>query len=134
VRYILDTNICIYIAKHNPPSVREKFNTLELGMVGMSLITHAELMYGAYRSQNSQKAQNILNALVSIIPVVLLDDTVALHYADIRTNLESQGKPIGNNDLWIAAHVRSMEKILVTNNLKEFLRVDGLLVENWCET
>ncbi len=132
MQYILDTNICIYIAKQRPPEVLEKFSTLQVGAVGMSLITHGELLYGAYRSQNSVQAQNILDELIAMIPVLPMDQAVAQHYADIRAGLAIKGLLIGNNDLWIAAHVRSLDKILVTNNEKEFARVQGLTTENWC--
>ncbi len=132
LRYVLDTNICIYIAKQSPSEVLEKFFTLQVGAVGMSLITHGELLYGTYRSRDSKKAQNILKELITMIPVIPFDQTVAQHYAEIRANLSSKGILIGNNDLWIAAHVRSLNKILVTNNVKEFERVQDLNIENWC--
>ncbi len=132
LRYVLDTNICIYIAKQSPSEVLEKFFTLQVGAVGMSLITHGELLYGTYRSRDSKKAQNILKELITVIPVIPFDQKVAQHYAEIRANLSSKGILIGNNDLWIAAHVRSLNKILVTNNIKEFERVQDLNIENWC--
>lgn len=129
--YILDTNICIYITKKKPLEVFDKFSTLLPGSIGMSIITHAELKFGALKSQNSTLACEKLEQLIEIIPVVELQEQTAHHYADIRNNLESIGKPIGNNDLWIASHVRAMNKILVSNNLKEFNRVKGLKLENW---
>jgi len=132
LQYVLDTNICIYIAKQRPPEVQEKFSTLSVGSVGMSLVTYGELLYGAYRSQNTEKARDILDELVTLIPVIPVAQAVAQHYAEIRADLASKGKLIGNNDLWIAAHVRSLNKTLVTNNLKEFERVAGLTIENWC--
>lgn len=132
VQYVLDTNICIYIAKQSPPKVLEKFSSLHVGSVGMSLVTHGELLYGAYRSHESEKAQNILDELVAMISVIPIGQAVAQHYAEIRADLASKGLLIGNNDLWIAAHVRSLNKILVTNNMKEFERVQGLNTENWC--
>ena len=131
MKYILDTNICIYIAKESPIKVLNKFKTLESGMVGMSLVTHAELLYGAVKSNNSKKAYRLINQLIELIPVLPFNNKVAEHYADIRATLERQGATIGNNDLWIAAHVRSQNKIVVTNNEKEFNRVKGLNVENW---
>ncbi len=131
--YVLDTNICIYIVKQKPQRVLEKFKTLESGSVGMSLITHAELLYGANRSNNADKAHEILEELVTIIPVIDLNLPVADHYADIRADLANKGMMIGNNDLWIAAHTREMNKILVTHNVKEFSRVENLKLENWVE-
>ncbi len=131
LKYILDTNICIYIAKENPSQVLKRFESLSPGVVGMSIITHAELLYGAKKSNNSTKAEKLVSQLTELIPVLPVANNVAQHYADIRATLAKQGKIIGNNDLWIAAHVRSQDKILVTNNEKEFCRVDGLTVENW---
>jgi tRNA(fMet)-specific endonuclease VapC len=98
----------------------------------MSLITHAELLYGAAKSNNPRKTKQLVSQLTELIPVLSVDNNVAEHYADIRASLAKQGKIIGNNDLWIAAHVRSKNKILVTNNEKEFCRVEELTVENWC--
>ena len=133
LKYVLDTNICIYIAKENPVQVLQRFKTLSPGVVGMSLITHAELLYGAAKSNNPQKTQLLVAQLTELIPVLPIANNVAEHYADIRASLAKQGKIIGNNDLWIAAHVRSQNKILVTNNEKEFSRVEGLTVENWAK-
>jgi tRNA(fMet)-specific endonuclease VapC len=131
LEYILDTNICIYIIKQKPQSVLTKFSTLKPGAVAMSLITHAELMYGAERSQSRQASLDRLLELATLIPVLPLETPVAEHYADIRARLSFQGALIGNNDLWIAAHVRALDKVLVTNNLREFERVEGLRLENW---
>ena len=129
--YMLDTNICIYLIKQQPESVRKKFESLAIGAVSMSLITYGELKYGAFRSNNSSKAIAVLEQLTSYIPVLSMHQDVASEYAEIRADLANTGTPIGNNDLWIAAHARSSRHTLVTNNLKEFKRVTGLEVENW---
>ena len=131
LKYILNTNICIYVAKQKPAEVLKRFEALDVGEVGMSMITHAELLYGAKRSQHPEKAIVTLEQLISLIPVQPLYDGVAAHYADIRADLANKGNMIGNNDLWIAAHARAMDKILVSNNLKEFERVQDLKLENW---
>ncbi|MDQ7057261.1 MAG: type II toxin-antitoxin system VapC family toxin [Ghiorsea sp.] len=131
LKYILDTNICIYISKEKPIEVLQKFEQLEVGDVGMSMITYAELLYGAKRSQQSKKSLKDLEQLISLIPVLPFQNNVAEHYADIRSDLSNKDTIIGNNDLWIAAHVRAMDKILVSNNLKEFQRVQKLKLENW---
>lgn len=131
LKYILDTNICIYIAKQKPVEVLKRFDQLDVGEVGMSIITHAELLYGAKRSQQPQRSIATLEQLISLIPVQPLHDDVATHYADIRADLANKGTMIGNNDLWIAAYVRAMGKVLVSNNLKEFKRVQDLKLENW---
>ncbi len=129
--YVLDTNICIYIIKKQPPSVFERFESLPLGSLSMSLVTFGELEYGAMRSNNSEKALNILDELINYIPVLPMGTDVAKHYADIRADLAKKGTPIGNNDLWIAAHTRSLGHTLVSNNIKEFERVENLKLENW---
>ena len=97
----------------------------------MSLITFGELRYGANRSANAIKALETIETLAAAIPVVNLDLVVATHYGEIRARLAAAGTPIGNNDLWIAAHARSADLILVTNNAAEFRRVPGLRIENW---
>jgi tRNA(fMet)-specific endonuclease VapC len=129
--YMLDTNICIYIIKQKPKSVLQHFEQLQVGSVCMSLVTYAELEYGALKSNNSRKALDILEEFSNYIPVLSIEADVAKHYGGIRANLESKGTPIGNNDLWIAAHARSLGHTLVSNNVKEFKRVEGLDLENW---
>lgn len=131
LRYLLDTNICIYIAKQKPINVLHKFEQLSVGEVGMSTITYGELIYGAQKSQHSRKAMQILDELISVIPPIPVSTEVGHYYGEIRCKLERQGKPIGNNDLWIAAHAIVLELALVTNNVKEFERVPYLKIENW---
>lgn len=133
LRYLLDTNICIYIAKHRPLCVLERFDRLEVGAVAMSLVTYGELLYGAEKSQHSKKSLGILEELATLIPPLPLSVDVGIHYARIRATLEKQGMPIGNNDLWISAHALALDTVLVTNNLKEFSRVQDLNLENWVE-
>ena len=130
-RYLLDTNICIYIAKHNPLSVRERFAQHSANELAMSVITLGELRFGAEKSQAREQAVAVINDLASLMNIAELSDEVAEHYGEIRAALQKTGQIIGNNDLWLAAHARSHGWILVTNNEKEFLRVDGLQVENW---
>lgn len=129
--YLLDTNICIYIAKHKPIEVLQRFQLLEVGQVGMSLITHGELTHGAYKSQQPQLALSKLQQLVELIPVMPIAATVSEHYGQIRSSLEKAGTPIGNNDLWIAAHALDLQVTLVTNNVREFERIPSLKLENW---
>ena len=131
IRYLLDTNICIYIAKHNPPAVRERFKQLSADSIAMSVITLGELRYGAEKSQARRGSLARLQELQSLIQVAPLSDAVGHHYGQIRRSLERIGQPIGNNDLWIAAHARAEGWALVTNNEREFARVEGLGVENW---
>ena len=130
-RYMLDTNICIYIAKKQPAGLVGRFERLKPGQVVMSAVTYGELCYGAAKSQQQEKALAILGALIQDIPVVALDWGVGRVYGQIRAALEKQGKLIGNNDLWIGAHARALGLTLATNNEREFRRVAGLSVENW---
>lgn len=134
VRYLLDTNICIYIAKKRPMEVYRRLSELSIGDVGMSLITFGELRFGAEKSQHQTIALEKLEQLRRYIPVMMPTLETAEKYALVRCFLEKNGKPIGNNDLWIAAHALSYNAILVTNNTKEFIRVPDLLLENWVNT
>jgi tRNA(fMet)-specific endonuclease VapC len=131
LQYLLDTNICIYIAKQKPISVFKKFEKLEAGSVGMSIITEGELFYGAQKSQHSKKTLLILQELTKIIPSLPMPTQAAKYYGEIRCKLERQGKVIGNNDLWIAAHSLALDVTIITNNMKEFSRIAHLHVENW---
>lgn len=129
--FLLDTNICIYIAKYNPPAVRERFQQYPANQLAMSIVTLGELRFGAKKSHSKERAMTIIDELANLITIADLCENTANHYGDIRASLQKSGQLIGNNDLWIAAHARSQNWILVTNKEKEFLRVDGLSVENW---
>ena len=131
VEYLLDTNICIYIAKKKPMQVLERFEKQAVGSVGMSVITHGELFFGAQKSQNSQQSFELLKQLGRLILPIPLSVQVGDIYGNLRHHLEKRGAPIGNNDLWIAAHALELGVVLVTNNQKEFSRVPHLVVENW---
>lgn len=133
MRYLLDTNICIYIAKRKPPSVLARLESLRPGDVGMSVVTYFALTYGAWKSRSVEANLANLERLRALIPVLSLDANAAGHYGRMRARLESRGIPIGTYDLLIAAHALSQGLILVTNNVREFLRVGGLHVENWAE-
>jgi tRNA(fMet)-specific endonuclease VapC len=128
---MLDTNICIYIAKHQPPQVKARFERLKPGQLVMSAITYGELYYGACKSSQRAKALTQLQELVQDIPVENLDATVARAYGEIRAALEEQGRLIGNNDLWIGAHALALNVTLATNSEREFKRIPGLSIENW---
>jgi tRNA(fMet)-specific endonuclease VapC len=129
--YLLDTSICIYIAKRKPPEVLRRFESLKAGDLAMSLVTYGELIYGAERSTQRQASMAIIARLVEAVPVLPMTLDSALHYGVIRAALASIGAPIGNNDLWIAAHARAAGLTLVTNNEAEFRRVPDLRIENW---
>jgi tRNA(fMet)-specific endonuclease VapC len=132
-RYMLDTNICIYIAKHQPPEVKARFERLKPGQLIMSVITYGELHYGATKSMQRTRALAQLEELVRDIPVEDLNSTAAQAYGEIRAALEKQGRLIGNNDLWIGAHAMALDVTLATNNEREFKRIAGLSVENWAK-
>ncbi len=132
LKYILDTNIAIYIIKRRPIEVLSIFND-HASQLCISSITLAELMHGVEKSQESNRNRAIVEDFVSRLEVLPYDDAAASHYGEIRANLEKKGLTIGVNDLHIAAHARSKGFILVTNNRKEFDRVEGLRVENWLE-
>jgi tRNA(fMet)-specific endonuclease VapC len=131
VQYLLDTNICIYIAKHNPPAVRERFARHAANELAMSVITLGELRFGAEKSQSRERAMATIQQLEALIPPRALPEAAGEHYGQIRAFLQKGGAMIGNNDLWPAAHARAEGWILVTNNEREFSRVEGLAVENW---
>ncbi len=133
MRYLLDTNICIYVAKQKPPGVLARLQQLKPGDVGMSIITHLELVYGAYKSQRRQENLASIRALERLIPVLPLDVGVGQHYGEVRADMEGKGTPIGAHDLLIAAHALSLALILVTNNVREFRRIPQLSLENWAE-
>ncbi len=130
-RYLLDTNICIYIRQKRPAEVLARFEKLKAGEAALSVITYGELLYGAAKSQHRQQAMDSLSDLVSFLPALELPANAAQEYGEIRANLETKGEIIGGNDLWIAAHAKAAGLVLVTNNEREFKRVPGLKVQNW---
>jgi tRNA(fMet)-specific endonuclease VapC len=130
LRFLLDTNICIYVIKRRPESLLDRFNR-NAGHLGMSAITLAELMHGAEKSSDPPRSLTVVENFCSRLEVLAYGTKAAQHYGQIRAVLERRGTPIGVNDLHIAAHARSEGLTLVSNNLREFERVEGLLVENW---
>jgi len=130
-RYLLDTNICIYIRQNRPEEVLRRFRKLRPGEAALSVITYGELFYGAAKSAQRAAALDRLRELLRLLPALALPDTADEAYGSIRADLESKGEMIGNNDLWIAAHAVAAGLTLVTNNEREFRRVRGLKVQNW---
>lgn len=131
MEYLLDTNICIYIIKKKPLVVLEKFQKLPLGIVGISMITLAELQYGIEKSQKPERNQLALNHFLTPLEIIDFDYQASIEYGRIRADLARKGTPIGSLDMLIAAHAKSLDLTLVTNNEREFKRVIGLKVENW---
>jgi tRNA(fMet)-specific endonuclease VapC len=130
-RYLLDTNICIYIRQERPEAVLRRFRRLRQGEAALSVITYGELLYGAAKSKQRVEALDRLRELLHWLPALPLPETAAEAYGTIRAELASKGEMIGNNDLWIAAHAVATGLTLVTNNEKEFRRVPGLKMQNW---
>ena len=131
--YMLDTDICIYTIKREPSSVVNRLEQLKPGELAMSAITFAELVNGAKKSKYVEANMERLNDLSELIDVRPFDRQAALFYGSVRSSLEKRGEVIGGNDLLIAAHALSLDWTLVTNNEKEFRRVEGLRVENWVD-
>jgi tRNA(fMet)-specific endonuclease VapC len=130
-RYLLDTNICIYIRQRRPEEVLRRFRKLRLGEAALSVITYGELHYGAAKSKQRNAALEQLRELFHFLPALPLPEGAAETYGTLRAELESKGEMIGNNDLWIAAHALALGLTLVTNHEKEFRRVRGLKMQNW---
>jgi len=130
-RYLLDTNLCIYIRQKRPAAVLARFEKLKAGEAALSVITYGELLYGAAKSQHRQYAMDRLTDLLSFLPALDLPANAAHEYGEIRAYLERKGEIIGGNDMWIAAHAKAEGLVLVTNNEREFKRVPGLKVQNW---
>ena len=128
---MLDTDICIYIIKRKPLRVLERLELIQPGQLSMSAITFAELMNGAKKSQRVEANVSRLNALGEILEICSFDQQAAVAYGDVRSSLEKRGEVIGPHDLLIAAHALSLDRTLVTNNEREFKRVEGLKVDNW---
>ena len=130
LKYMLDTNIVIYVIKRRPIEVLATFNK-HVGQLCISSITLAELLHGVEKSTQIEHNLRQVEDFVSRLDVLEYASKAAAHYGDIRANLEKQGNTIGVNDLHIAGHARSEGLILVTNNLKEFTRIEALRLENW---
>lgn len=130
-RFLLDTNICIYIRQKRPQEVLRRFQSLRAGEAAISVITYGELCFGASRRQQRAAALDRLRELLHWLPALALPETAGQMYGAIRADLAARGAMIGNNDLWIAAHALTAGLTLVTNNEKEFRKVKGLKLENW---
>ncbi|ENV27579.1 TPA: type II toxin-antitoxin system VapC family toxin [Acinetobacter baumannii] len=132
LRYMLDTNIVIYTIKNKPPEVKVRFNAVATQLC-VSSITVAELIYGAENSQNPIKNLRVVEDFLSRLQILDYTPEAAAQYGMIKADLRRKGTLISDNDTHIAAHARSHGLILVTNNTKEFQRVEALQLENWVE-
>ena len=132
MQLMLDTNICIYIIKQQPAFVIEHFRQYQVGDIGISTITLAELRYGVCKSQHVDKNTKALDEFIVPLEIWPFDEDAARIYGNIRSSLERAGTPIGSMDMLIAAHAVSLGVTLVTSNTREFSHVAGLLVTDWC--
>ena len=130
LRYMLDTNICIYVILNRPSGLRERFNELSEQLC-ISTITLAELHFGVEKSARVTQNRNIVEEFVARLEIQPFSVDAAAHYGQIRAALERAGQPVGLHDMLIGAHARSEGLTLVTNNRREFDRIPGLAVENW---
>ena len=130
LRYLLDTNIVIYVIKRRPLSAQQMFNE-HAGHMAISAITLAELLHGAEKSNAPARSLAVVEDFCTRLEVLAYGPKAAQHYGSIRSALEKRGQPIGVNDLHIAAHARSEGLTLVSNNLREFERVEALQLANW---
>ncbi len=132
-RYMLDTDISSYIMKRSRESVLRKLREVRISDMCISAITKSELLYGVEVSPRRERDRTTLTAYLRYVGVLAYDDAAADHYARIRTDLKVKGMLIGLNDLFIAAHARSLGLTLVTNNTRDYSRVPELALENWAE-
>jgi tRNA(fMet)-specific endonuclease VapC len=130
LRYLLDTNLCIRVLRDRPKAVRDRFN-LEADGLCISTIVLSELLHGAAKSDRAEHNRGEVERFAARLDVLAFDEAAAAHAADIRATLERQGQPIGGYDLLIAGHARSRGLTVITGNLAEFGRVDGLRCEDW---
>ena len=133
MRYMLDTNICIYAIKHKPEQVFMRLQEHDPIDICISSVTYAELVHGAEKSKAIEKNRVALALLLANIEIMNFDSLAAESYGKIRADLEKAGTPIGPFDMMIAGHAMALGYIVVTNNTKEFERVKGLKLENWTE-
>ena len=128
--YLLDTNICIYVINHKPQQVFERFRQYQLGQLAVSSITASELAFGVEKS-GSERNKQALKKFLSPLEILPYDEQAVWHYAQLRHDLQSKGQTIGSLDMLIAAHALALDVVLVTNNTKEFERIEKLKLENW---
>ncbi len=133
MRYMLDTNICIYVIKTKPEKVFQKLQTIHPEDVCISSVTYAELVHGVEKSIAVEKNRLALSMLLANMEILDFDAVAANCYGKIRADLEKKGTPIGPLDMMIAGHAQSLGYTIVTNNVKEFSRVAALKIENWAE-
>ncbi|MGD9503373.1 MAG: tRNA(fMet)-specific endonuclease VapC [Syntrophobacteraceae bacterium] len=132
LKYLLDTNIVIYTLKNRPQQVKKRFEAHH-GRMGISAVTLGELIFGAEHSRQVERNLTDIEAMVARLEVLPFEEKAAYHFGQIRAELYRTGQPIGPYDMMIAGQARARGLILVTNNVKEFCRVPGLMIEDWSE-
>jgi tRNA(fMet)-specific endonuclease VapC len=130
LRYMLDTNICIYVIKNRPEGLRERFNRLA-DQLCISAVTLAEIIYGAEKSARQIENIKVVEQFAARVDVLPFGERAATHYGQIRADLERAGHPIGFHDMMIRGHARSEGLTLVSNNVREFQHIEGLRIDNW---
>jgi tRNA(fMet)-specific endonuclease VapC len=130
-RYMLDTDTCSYVMRRSNQAVLKRLQEVRVSDVCISVITKSELLFGVELSPRRQQDETALKAFLAYVEVLDFPDVAAQHYATIRAELKTHGRMIGANDLFIAAHARSLGLTLVTNNTHEFARVQDLVLDNW---
>jgi len=131
MKYLLDTNICIYIINSQSEQLAKKLKTYDIEQFTVSSVSVAELRYGIAKSQATEKNNLALDQFLLPLEIVNFDNNAAMSYGKLRAQLETKGKPIGPLDTLIAAQALAHELTLITNNTREFSRIDGLKIENW---
>ncbi len=131
MKYMLDTNICIYLIKQKPVKVLQHFKSQSMGEIGISSITLAELRFGVEKSQQIQNNRQALEEFVLPLEIADFDEKAAVIYGAVRASLEKAGTPVGSMDMLIGAHALSLGITLVTNNTREFKQIKSLKCEDW---
>ena len=131
MRYMLDTDTCIFITRKSEPALLARIESVPLANQCISVVTLAELLYGVQLSSMKKVNQEAVDLFAQHVEVLEWTAEAAKHYAEIRADLKKKGQQLGANDLLIASHARSIGAVIVTNNVKDFGRVQGLTLENW---
>ena len=131
MRYLLDTNICIYLSKRHQPGLLAKLAKIPVVEAGISVVTYGELVYGAFKSERRKENLHTIGEFIEAFQPLPLPVAAGQAYGSIKEDLRAKGQVIGENDLWIASHALAEDYILVTNNMREFKRIKGLQLENW---
>jgi tRNA(fMet)-specific endonuclease VapC len=131
MKYMLDTNICIYLIRQKPEKVLRRFKDHSIGDIGISSITFAELRFGVEKSQQIQNNRQALEEFILPLEIADFDEKAAVIYGTVRAALEKAGTPVGSMDMLIGAHALSLDLTLVTNNVREFKQIKNLNVVDW---